>query len=169
MVITDSQAFGKVAPLISEEIPLTSFSILFARYKGDLATVVRGAAALDKLRDGDKVLLSEGCTHHRQCNDIGTVKLPKAIQKLTGKQFSLSYCSGGTFPEDLSGYQLVIHCGGCMRTERELRWRMRNALAQGVPFTNYGVTLAACTGILQRTLMDGILLRDDVSADRAEN
>ena len=104
------------------------------------------------------MLISEGCTHHRQCNDIGTVKLPNAIRKYTGKAFHLEYSSGGTFPTDLSGYDLVIHCGGCMRTERELQWRMRTALSQGVPFTNYGVTLAACTGILERTLMNGILL-----------
>ncbi len=129
-----------------------------ARYKGFLQTAVAGARALKMLPDGAKILIAEGCTHHRQCNDIGTVKLPKAVQKYTGKQFDLSYSSGGTFPADLSGFDLVIHCGGCMRTEREMRWRMRQALAQGVPFTNYGVTLAACTGILQRTLMGDMLI-----------
>ncbi len=159
MVITDSQAFAQVAKMVPESVPLTSFSILLARYKGFLNTAVSGAEALKTLGTGAKILIAEGCTHHRQCNDIGTVKLPKAISRLTGKQFDLSYCSGGTFPEDLSGYQLVIHCGGCMRTERELLWRMRTALAQGVPFTNYGVTLAACTGILPRTLMNGLLLK----------
>jgi len=158
MVVTDSQAFRAVAEIVPESVPLTSFSILMARYKGFLRTAVEGARALKNLPDDAKILVAEGCTHHRQCNDIGTVKLPKAVQKYTGKQFSLEYCSGGTFPEDLSGYDLVIHCGGCMRTERELNWRMRTAMAQGVPFTNYGVTLAACTGILERTLMNQKLL-----------
>ena len=158
MVVTDSQAFAAVAKTVPESVPLTSFSILLARYKGFLQTAVAGVQALQKLPDGARILIAEGCTHHRQCNAIGTVKLPNAIRKLTGKQFELAYCSGGTFPEDLSGFSLVIHCGGCMRTERELQWRMRTALSQGVPFTNYGVTLAACTGILERTLMRGILL-----------
>ncbi len=158
MVVTDSQAFAAVAKTVPESVPLTSFSILLARYKGFLQTAVAGVQALQKLPDGARILIAEGCTHHRQCNDIGTVKLPNAIRKLTGKQFELAYCSGGTFPENLSGFSLVIHCGGCMRTERELQWRMRTALSQGVPFTNYGVTLAACTGILERTLMRGILL-----------
>lgn len=159
MVVTDSQAFAAVAKIVPETVPLTSFSILIARYKGFLQTAVAGARALKMLPDGAKILIAEGCTHHRQCNDIGTVKLPKAVQKYTGKQFDLSYSSGGTFPADLSGFDLVIHCGGCMRTEREMRWRMRQALAQGVPFTNYGVTLAACTGILQRTLMGDMLIK----------
>lgn len=158
MVVTDSQAFAAVAKIVPETVPLTSFSILMARYKGFLQTAVAGARALKMLPDGAKILIAEGCTHHRQCNDIGTVKLPKAVQKYTGKQFDLSYSSGGTFPADLSGFDLVIHCGGCMRTEREMRWRMRQALAQGVPFTNYGVTLAACTGILHRTLMGDMLI-----------
>ncbi|MBR3044861.1 MAG: [Oscillospiraceae bacterium] len=159
MVVTDSQAFAAVAKIVPETVPLTSFSILMARYKGFLQTAVAGARALKMLPDGAKILIAEGCTHHRQCNDIGTVKLPKAVQRYTGKQFDLSYSSGGTFPADLSGFDLVIHCGGCMRTEREMRWRMRQALAQGVPFTNYGVTLAACTGILQRTLMGDMLIK----------
>lgn len=158
MVVTDSQAFAQVAAIVPQEIPLTSFSILMARYKGFLQTAVAGVEALKQLPDGAKILIAEGCTHHRQCGDIGTVKLPRAIQKLTGKQFELQFCSGGTFPTDLQGIQLVIHCGGCMRTERELQWRMRTAMAQGVPFTNYGVTLAACTGILERALMGQILL-----------
>ena len=158
MVVTDSQAFAQVAEIVPGEIPLTSFSILMARYRGFLQTAVAGVETLKTLPDGANILIAEGCTHHRQCGDIGTVKLPKAIGKLTGKQFALSFCSGGTFPTNLTGYQLVIHCGGCMRTERELQWRMRTALAQGVPFTNYGVTLAACTGILNRTLMNGMLI-----------
>lgn len=158
MVVTDSQAFAAVAQIVPESVPLTSFSILLARYKGFLQTAVAGVRALRELPDGARILIAEGCTHHRQCNDIGTVKLPNAIRKYTGKSFELVYCSGGTFPEDLSGISLVIHCGGCMRTERELQWRMRTALSHGVPFTNYGVTLAACTGILERTLMQGILL-----------
>ena len=153
MVVTDSQAFAAVSKAIPDSVPLTSFSILMARYKGFLETAVDGVNALKKLPDGAKILIAEGCTHHRQCNDIGTVKLPRAVEKLTGRQFSFSWCSGGTFPEDLTGIDLVIHCGGCMRTERELNWRMRTALAQGVPFTNYGVTLAACTGILDRALV----------------
>ncbi|HAG14718.1 MAG TPA: [FeFe] hydrogenase H-cluster maturation GTPase HydF [Ruminococcus sp.] len=152
MVVTDSQAFAAVAGIVPQDVPLTSFSILMARYKGFLKTAVDGVRALKKLPDGAHILIAEGCTHHRQCNDIGTVKLPKAIGKFTGRQFALSYASGGSFPTDLEQYDLVIHCGGCMRTERELQWRMRTALACGVPFTNYGVTLAACTGILDRAL-----------------
>ena len=159
MVVTDSQVFGKVAGIVPENVPLTSFSILMARYKGFLKTAVEGARTLKGLPDDAKILVAEGCTHHRQCNDIGTVKLPRAIEKYTGRTFSLSYCSGGTFPADLSGYDLVIHCGGCMRTEREMQWRMRTAVSQGVPFTNYGVTLAACSGILERTLMQDVLLK----------
>ncbi len=159
MVVTDSQVFGKVAGIVLENVPLTSFSILMARYKGFLKTAVEGARTLKGLPDDAKILVAEGCTHHRQCNDIGTVKLPRAIEKYTGRTFSLSYCCGGTFPADLSGYDLVIHCGGCMRTEREMQWRMRTAVSQGVPFTNYGVTLAACSGILERTLMQDVLLK----------
>ena len=158
MVVTDSQAFRAVAEIVPESVPLTSFSILMARYKGFLQTAVAGVNALKQLPDGVRILIAEGCTHHRQCNDIGTVKLPNAIRKYTGKDFRLEYCSGGTFPADLTDFDLVIHCGGCMRTERELQWRMRTARAQGIPFTNYGVTLAACTGILERTLMQGMLL-----------
>ena len=159
MVVTDSQVFGKVAGIVPENVPLTSFSILMARYKGFLKTAVEGARTLKGLPDDAKILVAEGCTHHRQCNDIGTVKLPRAIEKYTGRTFSLSYCSGGTFPADLSGYDLVIHCGGCMRTEREMQWRMRTAVSQGVPFTNYGVTLASSSGILERTLMQDVLLK----------
>lgn len=158
MVITDSQAFQAAAQAVPPAVPLTSFSILMARYKGFLRTAAAGADALLSLQEGARILISEGCTHHRQCNDIGTVKLPKAIKKLTGKQFTLEYSAGASFPEDLSGYSLVIHCGGCMRTERELLWRMKTALSQGVPFTNYGVTLAKAAGILDRALMGGMLL-----------
>ena len=158
MVVTDSQAFAAVSAAVPDTVPLTSFSILMARYKGFLKTAVAGVQALQALPDGASVLIAEGCTHHRQCNDIGTVKLPKAIQRFTGKEFCLSYCSGGTFPEDLSPYALVIHCGGCMRTEREMLWRMRTAMSQGVPFTNYGTVLAACSGILERSLMGDTLL-----------
>lgn len=159
MVVTDSQAFAEVAKIVPDEIPLTSFSILVARYKGFLGTAVEGVRALCALPEGAKILIAEGCTHHRQCNDIGTVKLPRAIEKMTGKHFSLAYCSGGTFPEDLSEYALVIHCGGCMRTEREMQWRMRTAHSQGIPFTNYGVILAVCSGILERALMGDLLIQ----------
>lgn len=158
MVVTDSQAFAKVAQIVPADIPLTSFSILMARYKGFLRTAVEGIRTLQNLPDDAKILIAEGCTHHRQCGDIGTVKLPKAIQRYTGRHFAMEWCSGGTFPVDLSAYDLVIHCGGCMRTEREMQWRMRTALAQGTAFTNYGVTLAACTGILERALMGDTLI-----------
>ncbi|MGN0648072.1 MAG: [FeFe] hydrogenase H-cluster maturation GTPase HydF [Oscillospiraceae bacterium] len=157
MIITDSQVFGPVEKMLPDDIPLTSFSILMARYKGFLETAVQGIEALRKLHDGAKLLIAEGCTHHRQCGDIGTVKLPKLLQTYTGRQFDFSFTSGGDFPEDLSQYALVVHCGGCMRTEREMSWRMRTALAQGVPFTNYGIALAACNGILERALMPGTL------------
>ncbi|MBR6419157.1 MAG: [Oscillospiraceae bacterium] len=160
MVVTDSQAFAAVAKAVPESVPLTSFSILMARYKGFLRSAVSGVQTLMQLDAGARILISEGCTHHRQCGDIGTVKLPKAISKLTGRQFTLEYSSGGSFPTDLTSYALVIHCGGCMRTEREMQWRMRTALSQGVPFTNYGVTLAACTGILSRALMGDTLLQE---------
>ncbi len=152
IVITDSQVFGKVAKIVPPEIPLTSFSILFARYKGDLKALVRGAARLDDLKDGDTVLISEGCTHHRQCEDIGTVKLPKWLLDYTKKELRFAFTSGGTFPEDLSGYALVVHCGGCMLNEREMASRLARAGAQGVPMTNYGVAIAQMHGILKRSL-----------------
>ena len=152
MVITDSQAFGKVSKIVPKDILLTSFSILFARYKGDLRDAVRGAAALDKLCDGDKVLISEGCTHHRQCGDIGTVKLPFWIKEYTGKNISFEFTSGREFPEDLSGYSMVIHCGGCMLTEREMQYRARHASDSGIPMTNYGMVIAHTHGILRRSL-----------------
>ena len=152
MVITDSQAFEKVAKDVPEEIPLTSFSILFARYKGNLEALVRGAAQLDRLRDGDKVLIAEGCTHHRQCEDIGTVKMPAWIRRYTGKKLEFSFVSGTEFPEDVSGYGLIVHCGGCMLNQREMLSRLRYAEDGGVPMTNYGVAIAQMHGILRRSL-----------------
>ncbi|MBR6424935.1 MAG: [Oscillospiraceae bacterium] len=152
MVITDSQVFSTVKDLVPEEIPLTSFSILFARYKGILETATRGAGKLGHLRDGDRVLISEGCTHHRQCQDIGTVKLPGWIRAFTGKGLEFQFTSGTEFPEDLSPFSLVIHCGGCMLTEREVRYRMQCAQDQGIPFTNYGTAIAHMNDILKRSL-----------------
>ena len=152
LVITDSQAFGKVKDIVPETIPLTSFSILMARYKGFLETAVKGAAAIERLQDGDKVLISEGCTHHRQCDDIGTVKLPNWLRRYTGKELLLETSSGKGFPEDLSPYRLVIHCGGCMLNEREMRYRRQFSEDNGVPFTNYGTAIAYMNGILRRTL-----------------
>ena len=152
MVVTDSQAFEKVSAIVPKEIMLTSFSILFARYKGILETAVRGAAAIDKLKDGDKILISEGCTHHRQCDDIGTVKLPRWIKKHTGKEISIDFTSGTEFPDDVSGYSLIIHCGGCMLNEREVRYRYRCAEESGIPITNYGTAIAYMNGILKRSV-----------------
>lgn len=152
MVITDSQAFKQVAKDVPEDIKLTSFSILMARYKGLLNSAVRGAKAIDSLEKGDKVLISEGCTHHRQCEDIGTVKLPNWLKKHTGKQLEFAFSSGTEFPEDLSKYKLIIHCGGCMLNEREVRYRMKCAEDQGVPITNYGTAIAFMNGILKRSL-----------------
>ena len=152
LVITDSQVFGKVARMVPESIPLTSFSILFARYKGDLASMVRGAAVLADLKDGDRVLVSEGCTHHRQCGDIGTVKLPAAVRALCSADPIFETTSGRDFPEDLSPYRLVIHCGGCMLTPREMQYRARCAADADVPMTNYGIALAHSAGILRRSL-----------------
>lgn len=152
MVITDSQAFKQVAKDVPEDIKLTSFSILMARYKGLLNSAVRGAKAIDSLENGDKVLISEGCTHHRQCEDIGTVKLPNWLKKHTGKQLEFAFSSGIEFPEDLSKYKLIIHCGGCMLNEREVRYRMKCAEDQGVPITNYGTAIAFMNGILKRSL-----------------
>ena len=147
-VITDSQAFKAVAAVVPPEIPLTSFSIVLARAKGDLAAYCAGAAALATLKDGDRVLISEGCTHHRQCNDIGTVKLPKWISAKTGKKLAFEWTSGNAFPEDLSPYALVVHCGGCMLTRRAVQARIARCRAAGVPITNYGVCIAACHGIV---------------------
>lgn len=158
IVITDSQAFGKVSGIVPQDILLTSFSILFARYKGTLETAVRGAKALDGLRDGDKLLISEGCTHHRQCGDIGTVKLPAWVKKHTGRSVEFEFTSGTEFPDDLSGYSAVIHCGGCMLNEREVKYRYKCAEDQGVPITNYGIAIAHMHGILKRSIepFDGI-------------
>ncbi len=152
MVITDSQVFGKVKDLVPETVPLTSFSILMARYKGFLKSAVSGAAAIDDLSDGSRVLIAEGCTHHRQCDDIGTVKLPRMLRKYTGKDIIIETASGKGFPDDLSPYDLVIHCGGCMLNEREVQYRRGFAADSGVPFTNYGTALAYMQGILKRTL-----------------
>ena len=151
-VVTDSQAFGTVMKIVPDDIPLTSFSILMARRKGILETAARGAFEAEKLRDGDRVLISEGCTHHRQCEDIGTVKLPGWLRKFTGRELSFSFTSGTEFPDDLSEYALVVHCGGCMLNDREMRYRMKCAVDQGVPFTNYGTLIAHMNGILRRSL-----------------
>ncbi len=152
MVITDSQAFAMVSKIVPDDIPLTSFSILMARYKGFLETAVKGAAAVKSLCDGDTVLISEGCTHHRQCGDIGSVKLPKLLEKTTGKKLNIELSSGHGFPDDLSPYKLIIHCGGCMLNEREVVYRRKNAEDQNIPFTNYGIALAMMNGILKRSL-----------------
>ena len=152
LVITDSQAFGRVMKLVPEEIPLTSFSILMARYKGFLEQAVTGAAALDRLPEQGRILISEGCTHHRQCEDIGTVKLPAWIRKYTGLSPEFVFTSGHGFPEDLSGIDLIIHCGACMLNDREVQNRMRRAKEAGIPFTNYGTVIAKMNGILERSL-----------------
>lgn len=152
LVITDSQAFKKVSMDTPEDITLTSFSILMARYKGDLRDLVTGASALSRLKDGDKVLISEGCTHHRQCNDIGTVKIPGWIRNYTGVQPEFVFTSGGDFPENLSEYALVVHCGGCMLNEAEMKRRTKAAVKAGVPIVNYGLAIAQMNGILKRSV-----------------
>ena len=152
MVITDSQVFAQVSKDTPDEIPLTSFSILMARYKGNLEQAVRGVTALDSLADGDAVLISEGCTHHRQCDDIGTVKIPRWIREYTGKDIRIETTSGTEFPDDLTGYKLIIHCGGCMLNEREMKYRLSCAEDQGVPMTNYGILIAYVKGILKRSV-----------------
>lgn len=152
MVVTDSQAFGYVAKIVPNDIPLTSFSILFARHKGDLATLVKGAAHINKLKDNANVLISEGCTHHRQCNDIGTVKLPNLLKKYTGLNLNFDFTSGTQFYDDLSKYQLIIHCGACMLTDIEVKNRIEKAVVAGIPITNYGTALALMNGILKRSL-----------------
>ncbi len=152
LVITDSQVFDLADRDTPEDILLTSFSILFARYKGNLAQAVRGARALETLRDGDKILISEGCTHHRQCDDIGTVKLPRWIENYTGKKPEFAFTSGTGFERDLKGYHMIVHCGGCMLNEQEMQYRLREAEAQGVPMTNYGILIAYMKGILERSL-----------------
>ena len=152
MVITDSQVFGRVSKDTPSDVPLTSFSILMARYKGNLEQAVRGVTELDKLKDGDAELISEGCTHHRQCDDIGTVKIPRWIREYTGKEIRIETTSGTEFPDDLSEYKLVIHCGGCMLNEREMKYRYSCASDQGVPMTNYGIMIAYVKGILKRSV-----------------
>ena len=152
LVITDSQVFGPVSKIVPREVKLTSFSILMARYKGLLEEAVRGAAAVAELKDGDTVLIAEGCTHHRQCDDIGTVKIPNWLRKATGKELNIRVCSGTEFPDDLTGIALVVHCGGCMLNEREVRYRMKCAVDQGVPITNYGILIAHLNGILKRSV-----------------
>ena len=152
LVITDSQAFEKVSRITPESIPLTSFSILFARYKGTLEPSVKGAAALDTLEDGDTVLICEGCTHHRQCDDIGSVKLPRWIGEYTKKELNFAFTSGTEFPGELEQYKMIVHCGGCMLNAREMKYRMSCALDQGVPMTNYGILIAQLKGILKRSV-----------------
>lgn len=152
MVITDSQVFAQVSKDTPSDIPLTSFSILMARYKGFLEVALKGVAVIDRLQDGDKILIAEGCTHHRQCDDIGSVKIPRWLKQYTGRQLEISTCSGRDFPEDLSPYALIIHCGGCMLNEREVKYRMKCAVDAGVSFTNYGITIAQMQGILKRSI-----------------
>jgi [FeFe] hydrogenase H-cluster maturation GTPase HydF len=152
LVVTDSQAFKKVSADTPEDIKLTSFSILMARYKGILDMAVRGVKGIDSLKDGDTVLISEGCSHHRQCEDIGTVKLPNWLKSYTKKSINFEFTSGTEFPEDLSKYSLVVHCGGCMLNEREVKYRMKSAEEQGVPITNYGIAIAYMNGILKRSI-----------------
>ncbi len=152
LVITDSQVFGKVAGIVPEDVLMTSFSILFARYKGDLDRLVGGANSLSRLKDKDRVLISEGCTHHRQCGDIGSQKLPDWIREYTGVEPEFSFTSGGEFPADLGSYSLIIHCGGCMLNEKEMQYRLKEAERQGIPITNYGTAIAHMKGILERSL-----------------
>lgn len=152
LVITDSQVFEKVAKETPEDVELTSFSILFARYKGNLTQAIEGAKMLEKLRDGDQVLISEGCTHHRQCGDIGTEKLPRWIAEYTGKKLEYTFSSGTEFPQELQKYQLVVHCGGCMLNEKEMQYRLTEAKRQKTPMTNYGILIAYMKGILKRSV-----------------
>ena len=152
LVITDSQAFGAVSKIVPDDITLTSFSILMARYKGDLKSLIQGASILSQIQSGDKVLIAEGCTHHRQCKDIGTVKMPSWIESFSNAKPDYTFTSGGTFPEDLSDFKLIVHCGGCMLNEKEMKSRMQRADAQNVPIVNYGVAIAHMHGILHRSL-----------------
>ncbi len=152
IVITDSQAFGRVSRDVPEDIPLTSFSILFARQRGFLNAAIEAVKTLPTLKDGDKLLISEGCTHHRQCDDIGTVKIPRWLMQTTGKHFEFEWSSGTGFPDDLTPYRMVIHCGACMLNPREVNYRMNCALDQGVPFINYGILIAALHGVLERSI-----------------
>ena len=152
LVVTDSQAFARVSKDVPENITLTSFSILFARYKGELETQLKGVTALSSIEDGDRILIAEGCTHHRQCGDIGTCKMPEWIRNYTGKKPVFEFTSGTEFPDDVSSYKMVIHCGGCMLNEREMKYRIACCQDQGVPITNYGILIAQVTGILKRSL-----------------
>lgn len=152
MVITDSQVFGKVDALVPKDIPLTSFSILFARHKGNLRELVSGVTAVDRLQDHDRILIAEGCTHRRQCEDIGTVKIPRWLREYSGRNLQIETCSGMDFPADLSGYAMVIHCGGCTLHEREMKYRIYRAGEQGVPIVNYGIFIAYVHGILKRSV-----------------
>lgn len=152
LVVTDSQAFARVSKIVPDDIYLTSFSILMARYKGELPTLINGAEHLSQIKDGDKILISEGCTHHRQCNDIGTVKLPRWIREYTGAEPRFSFTSGGEFPQDLRGFALVVHCGGCTLNEKEMNHRINLAKEQGVPIVNYGIAIAKMNGILDRSI-----------------
>ena len=152
LVITDSQVFDTVAKIVPKEVPLTSFSILFARYKGNLELAAHGAQTLRRLKDGDHVLICEGCTHHRQCEDIGTVKLPRMLKQFTQKELQFTFTSGTDFPSDLSPYQVIIHCGGCTLTEKEMQYRLDCAKKQGIPITNYGIAIACMKGILERSM-----------------
>ena len=152
LVVTDSQAFARVSRDTPEDITLTSFSILFARYKGELETQLKGVSSLSSLEDGDRILISEGCTHHRQCGDIGTSKIPDWIRNYTGKKPVFEFTSGTEFPEDVSSYKMVVHCGGCMLNEREMKYRIACCQDQEVPITNYGILIAQVTGILKRSL-----------------
>ena len=152
LVVTDSQAFARVSKDVPENITLTSFSILFARYKGELETQLKGVAALSSIEDGDRILIAEGCTHHRQCGDIGTCKMPEWIRNYTGKKPVFEFTSGTEFPDDVSSYKMVVHCGGCMLNEREMKYRIACCRDQGVPITNYGLLIAQVTGILKRSL-----------------
>ena len=152
LVVTDSQAFARVSKDVPENITLTSFSILFARYKGELETQLKGVAALSSIEDGDHILIAEGCTHHRQCGDIGTCKMPEWIRNYTGKEPVFEFTSGTEFPDDVSSYKMVVHCGGCMLNEHEMKYRIACCQDQGVPITNYGILIAQVTGILKRSL-----------------
>ena len=152
LVVTDSQAFARVSKDVPENITLTSFSILFSRYKGELQTQLEGVAALSSIQDDDRILIAEGCTHHRQCGDIGTCKMPEWIRNYTGKKPVFEFTSGTEFPDDVSSYKMVVHCGGCMLNEREMKYRIACCHDQGVPITNYGLLIAQVTGILKRSL-----------------
>ena len=152
LVVTDSQAFARVSKAVPENITLTSFSILFSRYKGELETQLKGIAALSSIEDGDRILIAEGCTHHRQCGDIGTCKMPEWIRNYTGKKPVFEFTSGTEFPDDVSSYKMLVHCGGCMLNEREMKYRIACCQDQGVPITNYGILIAQVTGILKRSL-----------------